>query len=124
MDGSRQSQPQQDAVHGNVAYYMDSYVLGDLAKELKQRGFPAYSLSTTEVASACSVAYANIVSKKVSHTNEDLLRHQQPRAARRNSGEGWRISRQASSVEIDGVLATVFCIYGAARQRPESVQLF
>lgn len=110
--------------HGQVTFAMDSYVLGDLAKELKSRGLSVFALATKEVAAACASAYAHIVQGKVSHPNEDLLRHQMPRAARKNYGEAWRISRQHSSVEIDGVMATVMGLYVSATQRPESVQLF
>ena len=110
--------------HGQCTFVMDGYVLPELAKELRQRGLSVMTLTLKEIMAACSTAYAKIVQGKVSHPNEDLLRQQMPRAKRKNMGEGWRISRADSSVEIDGVMATIQGLWVADTQRTDSMQLF
>lgn len=108
----------------NGVFFMDGYQLPELGKELRQRGYKVMILSQKELNAACSTSYAKVVQGLVSHPNEALLRHQMPRAVRKNSGDAWRISRANSSVEIDAVMATVMGIYGAETQRKETVQMF
>lgn len=101
--------------HNPVRYVMDGYTLPDLAKELEKRGMPVKVMRASDVANACQTAYALIASGKVTHNDDQLLREQMPFAVRKNVGEGWRINRQASTVSIDAVMATVMGIYSASR---------
>ena len=108
----------------NSAFAMDAYRLKDVGLRLKDRGYEVYLLSGAEIVNACSRAYALIVTGKVSHINDELLRFQMPRAVRKNVGEDWRISRKDSSVDIDAVMATVIGIYVAEKVKERTVQLF
>lgn len=110
--------------HGPIQFAVDSYQLGELSSELKRRGFKVYCLSQKEIVNACATAYALIVQDKFTHDNQPLLRQQMPRAVRKNIGEGWRISRKDSSVEIDAVMATVMGVYVSENTRGETVQMF
>ncbi len=39
-------------------------------------------------------------------------------------GEGFRVSRRDSAVEIDSVMATLLAVYGAETLRPSPIQVF
>lgn len=98
--------------------------LGDLGRELNARGLETVVLSRDETAQACAAAYAAITTGRVRHAGDQLLAVQMPRARRKNSGEGWRLSRVDSSTEIDAVLATVYGLFEAERNPPAIMQLF
>lgn len=109
--------------HPKAVFAMDNYRLKDVAAKLKERGIEVYALSQVEIVNACKRAYALIVTGKVHHANDDLLRFQMPRAVRKNVGEDWRISKKDSSVDIDAVMATVVGLYVAEKVRERAVQL-
>ncbi|HEY5445495.1 MAG TPA: hypothetical protein VIJ87_13705, partial [Pyrinomonadaceae bacterium] len=69
-------------------------------------------------------AYALIASGQVTHNDDQLLRNQMPFAVRKNSGDAWRINRQASTVSIDAVMATVLGIYAASTDNGPTQELF
>lgn len=110
--------------HNPVRYVVDGYTLGDLGKELDRRGLPVKVMRQTDVTNACSTAYALIASGKVKHDDSPLLRQQMPFTVKKNVGDAWRISRQASSVDIDAVMATVVGIYIASIEREPTIDLF
>lgn len=109
--------------HSPLLFVMDSFTLADLAKELERRGLPTKVMRLGDVTNACATSYALIASGKVSHANDELLRRQMPFAVKKNVGDAWRINRQASSVNIDAVMATVFGIYAAEIQKDHGMQL-
>lgn len=110
--------------HSPTRFVMDGYTLGDLGKELERRGIPVKVLRQSDVTNACSTAYALIAQGKVKHNDDELLRRQMPFTVRKNVGDAWRISRAASSVDIDAVMATVFGLYTASIEQEAAMQLF
>jgi len=110
--------------HNPQRFVMDGYTLGDLAKELQRRGLPVRVMRATDVTNACATAYALIASGQVTHNDDQLLRNQMPFAVRKNSGDAWRINRQASTVSIDAVMATVLGIYAASTDNGPTQELF
>lgn len=108
-----------------MTFGMEGFALGGtLGKELRIRKFPVAILSSSDIVNASSMAYSLIAQKKIRHGDEPLLSIQFPRTVRKNVGESFRISRQDSSVEIDGVLATVMGIYLAQTRLEHSLQVF
>lgn len=110
--------------HSPIAFVMDNYTLGDLAKELKRRGINAKTTSLVDVANACSMSYALIAQGKAQHAGDELLARQNRFAIKKNVGDAWRISRAASSVEIDAVMATVLGIHAANTMEEVGMQVF
>jgi phage terminase large subunit-like protein len=110
--------------HNPVRFVMDGYTLSDLAKELERRGAPVKVMRQTDVNNACATSYALIASGKVRHNDDALLRQQMPFTVKKNVGDAWRISRQASSVDIDAVMATVFGLYVASIEQEATITLF
>lgn len=110
--------------HNPSMYVMDGYTLGDLAAELKRRGYPVKVMRQGDVSNACSTAYALIAQGKVRHANDGLVNQQMPFAIRKNIGDAWRISRQASSVSIDAVMATVLGIAVAYNQQEAIIPIY
>lgn len=108
----------------NPTFVMDGYTLNDLAKELTQRGMQVKVLRISDVTNACATSYALLASGKAKHAGDELLRRQMPFAVKKTVGDAWRINRQASSVDIDAVMATVFGYYGASLTRKNEIQVF
>jgi phage terminase large subunit-like protein len=107
-----------------ITFIMDNYALRDLANELKMRNIPAYTTTQNEIINASSMFYAKVMQKKIKHAGDMLLSMQLPRAARKNIGDAWRISRRDSSVEIDAVLATVIGVFAAEIKKEVPLQVF
>jgi hypothetical protein len=49
---------------------------------------------------------------------------QVPRTVRKMMGEGFRVSRRDSAVEIDAVMATLLATFGADTLREQTLQVF
>lgn len=104
-------------------YVVDSYVLGDLGRELDKRGYPVRTIGGNSVGTACSVAYAAIARGNVVHAGDELLSRQMPTAVKKSLGEGWRITRKSGGTEIDAVMATVNGLYAATLDN-ETVDIY
>lgn len=107
-----------------ATFVMDGYTLGDVAKELQARGYPVKVLRQGDVSNACTTAYALIAQGKVKHAQDPVVNEQMPFAVKKNVGDSWRISRQASSVSIDAVMATVMGITTCYHQKEASVPIY
>ena len=110
--------------HSPQAFLVDGYSLRDLGVELKKRGIPVSIATQGDVISASALAYSKIARQELRHSSDPLLSIQFPRTVRKNVGEAFRISRKDSSVEIDGVMATILAIYGAETRLEQSLQVF
>lgn len=106
------------------AFIVDGYSLKELGVELKKRGMPVTIATQSDIINASSMVYAKIAQRKIVHGNDPLLSIQFPRTIRKNIGEQFRISRKDSSVEIDGVMATLLAVYGAETKIEQSLQVF
>jgi hypothetical protein len=115
---------QQLIKHSPSAILMDGYILRDLYNELKIRGFPCDTVSLGEIVNASSLFYARLARQTLKHAPDPLLSIQIPRTVRKFIGEGFRVSRKDSSVEIDGVISTLLAVYGAETLREQVLQIF
>lgn len=115
---------QQLVKHAPRAILMDGYILRDLHTELKQRGIPSDTVSLSEIVNASSLFYARLVRQTLKHAPDPLLSMQIPRTVRKFIGEGFRVSRKDSSIEIDAVMSTLLAVYGAETLREVGLQVF
>lgn len=110
--------------HNPITYGMDGWSLRDLGKELKSRGLPVYLANQADIMTGSSLFYSKVLGGKVKHPGHPLLSFQVPRTIRKNVGEGFRISRTDSSVEIDAVMGHVIGVHLAETQREVPLQIF
>lgn len=103
---------------------VDGYTLRDLHKELKLRGFQADTVTLSDIVNASSLFYSRIARRTLVHAGDPLMTVQVPRTVRKLVGEGFRVSRRDSAVEIDSVMATLLATYGAETLRPTPIQVF
>lgn len=106
------------------AIIVDGYTLRDLYKELKARGYPAETATLGDIVNASSLFYARLARRTLQHGGDPLLSIQIPRTVRKMVGEGFRVSRRDSAVEIDAVMATLLATFGADTLREQSLQVF
>lgn len=116
------------ALHANTAggatFAMDALTLGRVADELKEDGLEVWKLGASEVAAAAQLTAGRIEHGQLVHPGNELLRRQMGRARRRDTGDGWRVSRSLSAGEVDGVIATIVSCYVADQKAPAGIQLF
>ena len=110
--------------HNPRAIIVDGYTLRDLYKELKTRGYPAETATLGDIVNASSLFYARLARKTLQHGGDPLLSIQIPRTVRKMVGEGFRVSRRDSAVEIDAVMATLLSTFGADTLREQPLQVF
>jgi phage terminase large subunit-like protein len=110
--------------HHPRAIVMDTTFLRDLDKELQLRGIKSITYTTSQLCEAASTFYALIKQEKLKHAPDPLLSFQIPRTSRKNVGDGFKVSRKDSSIEIDGVMATVLACYGANTLPELELQVF
>ena len=101
------------ARRGACAFALDRSYLADLGRTLKDRGLECWSLTADERQQAATAARAAIARRSVVHPGDAIVRHQFTHAKRRDTPEGWRISRSLSTDDVDSILATVWGIYVA-----------
>ena len=110
--------------HNPRAIIVYGYTLRDLYKELKTRGYPAETATLGDIVNASSLFYARLARKTLQHGGDPLLSIQIPRTVRKMVGEGFRVSRRDSAVEIDAVMATLLSTFGADTLREQPLQVF
>lgn len=110
--------------HAPVTFAMDSFTLRDLGRELERRGLNVTLATFGDVLNASAMFYAKVATKALAHPGHDLLTKQIPVTKRKDSGDGFKISRQESSVAIDGVMTHVLGVYYAATLVPDVLQMF
>lgn len=93
--------------HNPRSFAMDGYMLKDLGRELERRGLPVTIGTQADALNGSALLYAKVTQRKILHPGHELLRQQIPRAVRKNIGEGFRVSRAGSGVEIDAVMGLV-----------------
>lgn len=100
------------------AIMMDSLYLRDLHNELAMRGINSELVTANQLVVASSTFYARLARETLKHAPDPLLSVQIPRTVRKAVGDGFRVSRPDSSVEIDSVMATVIACHGAETLKP------
>lgn len=110
--------------HGIQTFVVDNFALRDLGVELKKRGMPVTFATQGDAMNASATMYAKVKQQTLVHAGDPVLSRQVPLTIRKNIGNGFRISRQDSSVEIDAVIATSLAVYIADTQPPQVLQVF
>lgn len=110
--------------HNPVTFGMDSWTLRDLGKELELRGLPVTLTGHADVMNGSALIYAKITQKLLAQPGHDLLTKQFPVTKRKDSDGGFKISRQESSVSIDGVMNHVIGVQLAETQISDELQLY
>lgn len=110
--------------HNPDTYVMDRFQLKGLAEELQRRGLPVMFATQADIVNASALLHAKIKTGKLSHAGDDVLTLQVPRTVRKNVGDGFRISRKDSSIEIDAVMATALGVLAVETRRETPPQIF
>lgn len=110
--------------HNPVVFAMDKYPLGDLAKMLESRGVPVRVItSLTDICKASEFAYRQVSTGKLTHTHDERLTAQIPRAVvKQLTDERYRIVR--TKVPADMVLGMAIGLYVAETYQEIGIQLF
>jgi phage terminase large subunit-like protein len=112
------------ARHEPIVFAMDGYALKELGAELTKRGLPVWVATQGDVMSGSALLYAKLAAGDLEHAGDDLLNVQAPRTVRKNVGDGFRISRKDSSIEIDGVMALALGVLAAETRTDDTLQVF
>ncbi|WP_248579893.1 terminase large subunit [Nocardioides sp. InS609-2] len=112
------------AARGPCAFALDRVTLAAVGATLKEDGRDVWALTASEMQAAAVTTAATIARRALRHPGDALTRAQMPKAKRRNTPEGWRISRTLSPSDIDAVIATVMGVYVASVRPSNSQQLF
>lgn len=110
--------------HNPAMFAMDAFTLRDLGRELELRGLTVTLATYGDVLNASALFYAKVVQEKLAHPGNDLLAKQIPVTKRKDSGEGFKISRAESSVAIDAVMTHVLGVYFADTSQASDLQIF
>ena len=98
-------------MHHPKKIVVENYQFKDLLPEFKRRGIPVEVLGNAEIFGASSMFNSLILSGRLSHSNDLIMKRQLPYCVRKNVGESFRISRADQIHEIDAVMATAEAVY-------------
>jgi phage terminase large subunit-like protein len=112
------------AKRGPAVFVVDRKTLAEVGKSLVAKGYEVRALTEAETAAAAATAKAAIARRAVVHPGDALTRSQMPKAKRRNTSEGWRISRTLSTGDIDAVMSMAFGVYVASTMADRGHQIF
>ncbi|WP_177243880.1 terminase large subunit domain-containing protein [Microbacterium sp. AR7-10] len=115
---------QQLARHNPTTFGMDGLTLKDLGKELELRGLPVTMITHADILNGSALFYSKVQQGQLAHPGNDLLARQIPVTKRKDSGDGFKISRKESSVAIDGVMSHVIGVQLAETQLTPELQMF
>lgn len=74
---------------------------------------PTLALNGGQVRQACGAFYGALVGGELTHSADPVLTAQAHAARRSDTGDSWRLSRKASSVDIDAILSATFAAFGS-----------
>lgn len=115
---------QLNAAHKPVTFGMDAFTLRDLGRELELRGVPVSMVGLADVMNGSALFYAKLQQQQLAHPGHELLARQIPLTKRKDSDGGFKISRQASSADIDGVMSHVIGVQLTENHRDNVLQMF
>jgi hypothetical protein len=111
--------------HNPVTFGMQWETLGDLGKELKNRGIPVRMIRSADMRNGSSLFFTKVMGRKVKHPGYGLLSYQIPRAVRKNLPDGgFRISVSDSKSDVDAVLGHIEGVYMVDTQIEPTMQIF
>lgn len=106
-----------------ILYVGDGYTMRGLMENLKARGLTVRTATQADIQGCSSLFYAKVVQQKIVHPGDPLMSVQLPKTTRKNSGDGFRITRLPGA-EIDTVMATAIGVYFADITKDQGSQLF
>lgn len=112
------------ARHNPIAFGMAWETLGDLGKEMKNRGLPVRMIRGGDMVNGSSLFFTKVMRRKIKHTGNPLLSFQIPKAMIKNVGDGFRVSVAASKSDIDAVVGHIEGVYMVDTQIDAPIQLF
>lgn len=115
---------QLNALHRPDTIGMDGFTLRDLGRELELRGVPVTLMGLGDVMNGSALFYAKLQQQLLAHPGHDLLARQIPLTKRKESDGGFKISRQASSSSIDGVMSHVLGVQLTENHQATTLQMF
>lgn len=115
---------QLNTAHQPATIGMDGFTLRDLGRELELRGVPITLAGMADVMNGSALFYAKLQQQQLAHPGHELLARQIPLTKRKESDGGFKISRQASSSSIDGVMSHVLGVHLTENHRASSLQMF
>ena len=107
-----------------IGFFMEGYMLKDLAQDLQKHGLRAFSLSAAEVCTASSTMYALCAQERTRIRRDPVLLFQAGRGKQKYKGDHWRVVKQNQSDEIDALMSTIFAVYGASKEIEVGPQIF
>lgn len=108
----------------SATFVVDGMTLKSVGTALKAKGANVVILTGIDVVTAHSTAYALIASGRVAHGHDALLDTQNRAARRKNVGEGWRLSPEASTGHIDAVRSMIYGLYVADTTEAAGIQVY
>lgn len=112
------------ARHRPASFVVDGYLLRELGTELKKRGLPVVIATHNDLINGSSLFFAKVMQKKLLHNSDPLMSVQLQRTRVKTVGEGWKVARKDSSVEIDAVIATVLAVATAEQVNSTKLLIF
>ena len=109
---------------GPAAFVVDSQSLRDLGNELQARGLPVKISGYQDIISGSSYFYELVKSRRISHAGEFLIQAQLQRTKTKSAGDGWKITRKDSSMEIDAIIATVIGVTACSNINQQELQIY
>lgn len=111
--------------HRPIAFAFDSLRFKNLKKWCKQKNIlNVYAYSSSEIAQACSVFYAKVKQKRISHANDPLIIEQLPGCLAKTRGQNFVVERVPGASEIDSVYCTIIGVYAADTIRKKKLQIY
>lgn len=110
--------------HNPTAFAMDGLLLKDLGKELTLRGLNTIMATYADVLNGSALLYSKIQQRQLAHPGHDLMSRQIVVTKRKDSGDGFKISRKESGVHIDGPMTHVLGVLFAETQLTPELQMF
>lgn len=107
-----------------VAFGMSYETLGDLGKEMKNRGLPVRMMRTGDMTNGSSLLQTKVIGKKVKHAGNPLVASQVSKARTKNVGDGFRVSVADSKADIDTVIGLIQGVYMIDTQIDTPFQMY
>jgi phage terminase large subunit-like protein len=110
--------------HNPATFIVEGYSMRDFAGELKRRGIPVVIAAHSDLINGSSLFFSKIMHRTLRHGAEPLLTVQLRHTRIKNVGEGWKVARKDSSVEIDAVISCVLAVQQAEQTNNTKLQIY
>lgn len=110
--------------HNPITFGMAWETLGDLGKELKNRGIPVRMIRSGDMVNGSSLFLTKVLRRKIKHPGNPLLSFQIPKAMIKSQGDGFRVSVAVSKADIDAVVGCIEGVYMVDTHIDAPMQIF